>query len=200
MGLVYWALGEHEQASDHLRASLRIMRDFDNQLGVPFCVEILAWVAAATGDTARAARLLGAGPLLWQPVRQPLFGSPALLSSHEECENRVRSALGDSAFDAATNDGAQLSLNEALRYALQEPSPAPPPPSGLSDSPLTGREHEIAELIALGLTDKDIAAKLVISYRTVTSHVGHILTKLEATSRAQIATWTTRHSRTEHTT
>lgn len=58
-------------------------------------------------------------------------------------------------------------------------------------SPLSAREVEIAELVADGLTNKQIAARLFVSERTVDSHVRHILNKLGSTSRAQIATWVT---------
>jgi non-specific serine/threonine protein kinase len=55
--------------------------------------------------------------------------------------------------------------------------------------PLTRREREIAEYVAEGLTNQEIAARLVISKRTADSHVHHILTKLGLANRAQIATW-----------
>jgi DNA-binding CsgD family transcriptional regulator/tetratricopeptide (TPR) repeat protein len=55
--------------------------------------------------------------------------------------------------------------------------------------PLTPREREIARLVALGRTNRDIAAGLVLSERTVANHVQHVLTKLGFTRRAQIAAW-----------
>ncbi len=56
-------------------------------------------------------------------------------------------------------------------------------------SPLTSREQEIAELVAQGMSNKQIAARLVIAQRTAEGHVEHILTKLGFTSRSQIAGW-----------
>jgi predicted ATPase len=52
---------------------------------------------------------------------------------------------------------------------------------------LTTREREVAALVALGLTSKDIAARLVVSKRTVDSHLEHILGKLGYNSRVQVA-------------
>ena len=56
---------------------------------------------------------------------------------------------------------------------------------------LTRREHEVALLIARGLSNRQIATTLVISERTATNHVEHIFNKLSFTSRAQVAAWAT---------
>jgi DNA-binding CsgD family transcriptional regulator len=54
---------------------------------------------------------------------------------------------------------------------------------------LTDREREVAILIAQGLSNRQIAQRLVLSERTVTTHIGNILSKLDLTSRTQIARW-----------
>jgi non-specific serine/threonine protein kinase len=54
---------------------------------------------------------------------------------------------------------------------------------------LTPREVEVADLVAEGLSNPAIARRLYVSRTTVTSHVGHILTKLGFSSRVQIAAW-----------
>jgi non-specific serine/threonine protein kinase len=56
-------------------------------------------------------------------------------------------------------------------------------------APLTRREGQIAELVASGLGNKQIAATLVIAPRTVETHVEHIFAKLGFTRRTQIAAW-----------
>ena len=58
---------------------------------------------------------------------------------------------------------------------------------------MSRRELEVADLVAKGMTDREIAAELVISQRTAESHVQHILTKLGFRSRSQIAAWTVVH-------
>jgi DNA-binding NarL/FixJ family response regulator/Tfp pilus assembly protein PilF len=62
-------------------------------------------------------------------------------------------------------------------------------------SPLTAREREIAELIARGLSNRAIAAELVISPATAARHVANIFGKLGVTSRAQVAAWTAERPR-----
>jgi DNA-binding NarL/FixJ family response regulator len=82
------------------------------------------------------------------------------------------------------------------RATLPEPCPLgegvqPAPGAALSepDVRLTRREAQIADLVAQGLSNKQIAAKLVISQRTAEGHVERITQKLGATSRTQIARW-----------
>jgi DNA-binding NarL/FixJ family response regulator len=55
---------------------------------------------------------------------------------------------------------------------------------------LSAREIEVAKLVTEGLTNRQIAERLVISERTAQNHVQHILTKLGFTTRSQIAAWT----------
>ncbi|MFG2556245.1 LuxR C-terminal-related transcriptional regulator [Streptomyces sp. NPDC048581] len=58
---------------------------------------------------------------------------------------------------------------------------------------MTRREQQVAALVARGMTNRRIAAELVLSPRTVDGHVDHILTKLGFSGRAQIAAWWAAH-------
>jgi DNA-binding CsgD family transcriptional regulator len=55
--------------------------------------------------------------------------------------------------------------------------------------PLSAREFEIAQLVAAGLTNRQIAGQLVLAPKTVSAHITHILAKLGAARRAEIAAW-----------
>jgi predicted ATPase/DNA-binding CsgD family transcriptional regulator len=79
--------------------------------------------------------------------------------------------------------------------AAAAPPDAPPPAQAAGPGGwqlLTAREREVAELVADGLTNKEIAARLFVSKRTVDAHLEHILAKLSYVSRVQIAALVTR--------
>jgi DNA-binding NarL/FixJ family response regulator len=78
-------------------------------------------------------------------------------------------------------------LTEAANLLREEPAPGA---ESLSD-----REWEVAMLVARGLSNRQIAAQLIVSERTVDTHVSHILRKLSLVSRAQIAAWAVQHCR-----
>jgi DNA-binding NarL/FixJ family response regulator len=98
--------------------------------------------------------------------------------------------LGESAFGAAFDDGTRKDPDDGIAFALGAQVTRPRSSSSL-DGPvrLTRREQQIAELVAEGLSNRDIAGRLVVSQRTAEAHVEHILTKLGFGSRAQIAAW-----------
>jgi len=64
--------------------------------------------------------------------------------------------------------------------------PAPAPPVG-DDELLTRREAEVLELLADGLTNREIAERLFISQKTVGTHLGHIVDKLRVHNRVEAA-------------
>jgi non-specific serine/threonine protein kinase len=74
---------------------------------------------------------------------------------------------------------------------MKENPQAEPAPASTETTTLTRREWEVADLVAEGLSNKEIADRLVISQRTAETHVERILAKLGFTSRTQIPAWLT---------
>ncbi|MEV5835891.1 protein kinase [Nocardia sp. NPDC052112] len=188
-GIAVWQQGEESRAMQLLRQALQVTRRVRNPIVAALSLEALAWIVGADGDAERAATLMGAAQELNRSIDTPSSVLP-MPQHHDECVRLARSALGTRAFDAAVRHGRVMSTDEAVAFALGER----PTDKTLTSGPyvaLTKRERQVADLIAQGLTNKQIAAKLVISPRTADGHVEHILTKLGFTSRAQIAAWIT---------
>jgi non-specific serine/threonine protein kinase len=192
--VIRWRQGDVPKASEHARQSLRLKQILNDQLGIPFCVEFLAWVAVVDGDAERAALLFGMSEKMWEPIGGGrLSETKALLDSSDQCRTQAREILGEQAFAAASQRGREFAVDAAIAYALGEKPRAPHAAAVPDAAPLlphlTRREREVAELVAEGQSNSQIAANLVISQRTAESHIEHILSKLGFNSRTQIAVW-----------
>ncbi|MBY8861378.1 protein kinase [Nocardia sp. CA2R105] len=186
LGIYAWQQGESSRAQELLAQSLRVNRRVRSPVVAVLDLEGLAWIIAEE-DGERAAVLMGAAENLVRSGSGFSIFFPELSRSHEECGRVVRRALGERRFDAAFRRGRAMTMNAAVLYALGEQPSAASTSTGSTQ--LTKRERQVAELVARGLTNKQIATQLVISHRTAQGHVEHILTKLGFTNRAQIAAW-----------
>jgi non-specific serine/threonine protein kinase len=191
-GLAEMRRGNAEAAVSYCRDSLRFKRRLGDSTGTAMAVDVLASAAATLGEADRAARLLGIAHRVWETVGLPQLGSPDLVAARTAVETQAREKAGDDGFEAEYAAGLGLGLEAGLDYSLGEPGRTGPPDATRTAgnwAPLTRREREVAVLVAEGLTNQQIADRLVIGRRTATTHLEHILTKLDFTSRAQIAAW-----------
>ena len=181
-------LGDWDRAGQLEGEALALSRTFNDKQGMAISIEFLAWVGASRRRAAWSARLLGGVQTLWESIPARLY--PTLVQYHEAAVADSRSILGEREFDRIFRDGRQLRTDELVGLALEEHESVPQRASDRGSlGGLTRREAEIAGLVAEGLSNRDIALRLVISQRTAETHVEHILTKLGFTSRAQIAAW-----------
>ncbi len=186
--LVQWRLGRGSRARTYARDVLRLKEPFGDRMGMAMSVEVVAWAESEAGHPAEAARLLGAVQAALDSIGASLFGH--LHEDHDLCLARTREALGDAAFRRAFEEGSTLRFDEAVSLALGRRTPAPSAADAHGDEVrLTRRETEIAALVAEGLTNREIAERLVMARRTAEAHVAHILGKLNFTSRTQLAAW-----------
>jgi two-component system, NarL family, response regulator LiaR len=95
-----------------------------------------------------------------------------------------------SAIKRAAAGQVQLSPEVAARLLREVRTPQPTRPEEID--PLTDRETEVLRLLARGLSNKEIARDLVISVRTVQTHISNILSKLGMVSRMQAALYAVR--------
>jgi len=196
--------GDLEGSGSLLTESLRMARQVDDRVAQYNLLNALGTHAALRGQGRRAARLFGASYTVRTEVgaREMPFFEPLLARGKES----ARTALGAAKFEAEFEAGKRVDRDEALDLALGKPAPpaaeasragpsragaAAPAPNGPAAGLLGKREADVARLVAEGLTNKQIGARLFISERTVDSHVRSILNKLGASSRAQIAAWVT---------
>lgn len=196
LGVERWLEGDTARATALEQDSLRANRSLEDPFGMGLNLEVLAWVDATEGRHARAASFLGIAQALWNALGAPLSGYGHLVRYHDACEEEVRRALGPSRFLKELHRGLEMPFEEGVAYALGESSAAGTESTDPStSSPLTPREAQIADLVAEGASNKEIAAWLVISTRTVEGHIEHIMNKLGFNSRVQIASWVWRQGR-----
>ena len=189
LAIAGWRHGDRGRAMRLLGQALQLGRRVNDRVNTSMCLQALGWIAADEQNTRRAVVLLGAAEELSRSVGSPTVLVPDLLAYHEECERQTRRAMSEQAIGAARREGAALGFDAAVAYALGEQTPPTPASAAGASTTPTKRERQVADLIAEGLTNKEIAARLVISPRTAQGHVEHLLSKLGFTSRAQIAAW-----------
>ncbi len=151
-------------------------------------LEGLAVVAAEQGETTWAVRLLAAAAAQRDSLGTPL--PPVYRANYERFLADARAQLGEQAFAATWAGGRGMTWEQALadRGPVTIPGEThPTPPAKLPPTypdGLTVREVEVLRLLAQGLTDAQIAAQLIISPRTVNTHLKAIYGKIQVSSRS----------------
>lgn len=176
-------LGEHETAAKQYAEALNVAAEFADSMTVADCLDGMALLAVVHGDPTRAVTLVAAGHAM-----RLVSGAQRTAEWSVEVDAGVARAtakLGRTAGEAAWERGGAFTMSEAVRFALG--ASAEPPHDGQGG--LTDREIQVARLIAEGLTNGEVAARLKISGRTVDAHVEHIRNKVGLRTRSQIAVW-----------
>jgi tetratricopeptide (TPR) repeat protein len=115
--------GEYERAKALHGESLTLYQELRENRGIIVCLERLSGVANAQGLPSRATRLFGAA----EAVREAIgyLRSSAGRADYGHTVNSIRAALGDEAFTAAWEAGRAMTLEQAVAYALEQPSTDP---------------------------------------------------------------------------
>ncbi|POX37718.1 LuxR family transcriptional regulator [Streptomyces sp. Ru73] len=190
--LALWAVGEPDESRELGCRVLPSALEQGETMSLAATMEFLSWVACGNGEHELAATLLGGATTLWHQVGTALWGVRALQALHTDAENTLMLSLGAERFTQVYTHGAAIPVPELVDIACgrvhgDEQAQAPGTDDGSLPGPLTPREREVAGLVTEGLTNRQIAERLVISKRTADAHVDHILTKLGITSRTQVA-------------
>lgn len=161
------------------------------QLGLPVqrasAMRSAAQLALHGGDPARAAKLLAeaaaecarSGAVFWE-ARSLLLAAPAMTAAGFGARG---AAMWEQGRRLATGGGAGLLVG--LAEMTRPSAPSSPAPPWLAS--LTAREREVAELVAEGLTNQAIAARLYLSRRTVETHISRVFRKTDVATRAGLA-------------
>ncbi|GAA3829605.1 LuxR family transcriptional regulator [Streptomyces coacervatus] len=201
LALAHTVKEDWQEAGRHAREALRLKLAVHDVTGIALTLDLLAHIATRAGAHEHAAALLGGADRTWADIDRERWGSTDLDSIRRDGGERALDALGQAAFERAYEKGGALGLAEIVAYATQDEEPAHPTPAGRTDGrcrsrppqggTLTRRESEVAELVAQGLANQQIADRLVIARRTAEGHVERILSKLGFSNRSQIAAWVT---------
>jgi ATP/maltotriose-dependent transcriptional regulator MalT len=173
------------------------------KLDIASGLEGLANVVAAQGEFAWATRLWGAAEALRDTMGAPL--PPLERPDYEHAMATARTALGEEAFTAAWAEGRTMTPEQALaaRGPVTIPTPVPagqlsttkavPAPPPTYPDRLTAREVDVLRLVAQGLTDAQVADKLVITRRTVNWYLTSIYGKIQVSSRSAATRYAIEH-------
>lgn len=184
----------YAEAYNLYKESLAKYQESGDRWYIAACLEGLGEMVAAQGQLAWAGRLWGAAELLRETIGVPL--SPAEFPNYERMVKAVRSKLGEEGFRRAWAEGRTMTYTgifladiplPAQKSALSSKSTSvisritstTPSPAGL-----TVREIDVLRLVAMGLTDIQVAEKLVISRRTVNAHLTSIYSKIQVSTRS----------------
>jgi DNA-binding CsgD family transcriptional regulator len=189
LGFAALAAGDLVESKPLFADALRIGHQIDDRVAQFYSLDALGCHAASSGHVRLAARLLGAAEAMRIGAGANVNAVSASLRA--QGYERAAGALGSLKFEAEFNAGKGLTRDAAVVLALGQAVHVAPAASDDGGAGLLGkREADVARLVADGLSNKQIGARLLISERTVESHVRSILNKLGFNSRAQVAAWT----------
>ena len=194
LGKVVAAQGDYAVARALYEESLVVSGELGEKWITAVCLLGLGKVVAAQRQFAWAAQLWGAAEALRDALGVPI--PPVERADYERAFSAARVHLGEKAFAAAWAQGQSMTPEQAL--AARGQKPALPPTTRVTPSPtypagLTAREAEVLRLVASGLTDLQIAEKLVLSPRTVHAHISSVYSKLGVTSRSAATRYAMEH-------
>jgi DNA-binding CsgD family transcriptional regulator len=186
--------GDYAAARVLLREALTTYRDAGDRQGLARSLEICASLLASTGLAGRAVRLAGAAAALRLAAEARL--SPPERIALDRFLPAAQASLGSSSASIAWAEGQSLPAAQAVAEALgllEAAEPGAHESVPIPTGPLTPREVEVAAQVARGLTNRAIAAELVITEATAERHIRNIFDKLGLASRAQLAIWAHEH-------
>jgi DNA-binding CsgD family transcriptional regulator len=188
LGIAALVAGRVDDAKPLFAEALPIAHRIDDRVSQFHLLDGYACLASGSGQARFAAQLLGAAATVGSGAGARVM--PFLAPLVDRARESAIAILGVARFDAAFDAGGRLDREAAVRLALgRSVEVAGSAPQSPDAGALSKREAEVARLVADGLTNKEIGARLFLSEHTVDSHVRGILNKLGFDSRARVAAW-----------
>lgn len=196
MAWICFMEGDYDLARTQWEESLALCKETGNLFSLADCLAGFAALAAVQSHMAWALRLLGAREALFEKMAAvPVLGK---LNLHDLLPPAASAVIGVEACQAALAEGRTMTPEQALaaqgpvvvseQTAKTEPQPVPRdlkhPAIPHSSAGLTAREAEVLCLVAQGMTNEQVAEQLVISPRTVNTHLTSIFGKISVSTRS----------------
>lgn len=191
-GLCHWHQGDLAEARAAAMAALQVQRIFHDTITIALVADLLSWIEQADAGGVRSERaevLSAAAGSMWRSLGTDISAFGPQLES-EAARGRPPRRAGKPS--NALREASGATAEQVIAIGLGEPPPScgvAPDGTDAVPNPLTPKENEVAGYVTQGMTNRMIAQKLVVSPRTIDGHVQRILSKLDFTSRAQIAAW-----------
>jgi DNA-binding CsgD family transcriptional regulator len=181
------AMKDESAAAISWKEAVLTFRTLNDFVGLMYCLEGLSCVASARGEDQRALRLAAA--VSRGSTERSLSLEPWIRTQADGWVQLSRSRLGGRKSEDAWNQGRLMTIDQAVEYSLSNVEPK----TELQANPLSRREQQVAKLVAEGMTNRQIAARLFIAERSAEGHVERIRNKLGVRSRTEVATWAVEH-------
>ncbi len=183
VGSIHFHRAEMIQADHAVREAISAHVTHGNTFALCEALEMLGVIASVGGDGIDAARIFGATASMRTAMEIPL-GLPfddLVKEAHVQAQDR----LGAKEFDAAFASGSALGVDEVVAFVERTRGHRNRPTIGWSS--LTPTELQVVDLVREGLTNREIAQRLLMGTETVKTHVSHIFSKLDVTKRSHLA-------------
>jgi predicted ATPase/DNA-binding CsgD family transcriptional regulator len=189
--IAYWTLDQLDEAERSAHRVLKTQRAMGDGVAVALATTLCSWIAYDRSHLGRAADLSMAAGHVWRSMGTSLEAFGPHLSAFAEGHSRPGPELPHADHGHVVERFQKLDdVIDFVLGAVESRRSA-----GRTESaPLTRRELEVATLIESGLSNREIAKRLVIAKRTADGHVERILAKLGFSSRAQVAAWMARRA------
>lgn len=194
-----FASGRKEAAEEQYRTALRRLQELGDRAACAVALERLAvlWIRCR-GEEERSHRAVrGVSAASAMRLATGCAAPVPLGTAVEEALAQARTRLGEQAYEEAWAAGKGLELDAAVAEALAPVEAASAQRRTQPAHPLTEREFQVAELVAQGMINREIARRLGIAEWTAINHLRKVMRKLDCPSRVHVAGWFARRNREE---